>query len=513
MIATTDGSENTLAQLKLPKRWEFLEKDAASVGLDPAQFVERVDEAAQHIDKLLRRIKTSGGSVFEVIYGLSGSGKTTFLRTLPKFFSGIRVSSFSKELPLSGLPLYIKNSHVPGNETNQIVLIERRDNPSVQDMSAVDSVLAELLEIFRQSEGRVLVLWPITRESDARTIAGKAWDAGRDSVTDAETRGFYTFKGLPKERFFSIADLTTRNLIGDGLESFGITEAVANGLLSGCETISDFFSKVIAHSDEQRIATWTVLTERVRALLWVVLPGDIVTSINATVSALTQGTRSRVDLDLIGEFIDRPDNNAIYVEDWRDRRASMAHLLRAIDLRLFPLPPNVALAAIRAFAEPPIKQLLKQQSVNIENAKDAMKASRLYKAILAEAGLETTPFAGARETSDETSNEYRRIQAQASKNDKPLNIALSKLIAACLADDAPSIKVVSEKRSLPNSNLQPDIQILISPKNIICLEPTWRSTDLGIPGEIDGGQNTLTEAHLKKYVLDKATQYVKGLGL
>jgi hypothetical protein len=38
-------------------------------------------------------------------------------------------------------------------------------------------------------------------------------------------------------------------------------------------------------------------------------------------------------------------------------------------------------------------------------------------------------------------------------------------------------------------------------------------TDAGIPGELDGGQNTLTAAHLKKYVLEKAIDYIKDLGL
>jgi hypothetical protein len=47
----------------------------------------------------------------------------------------------------------------------------------------------------------------------------------------------------------------------------------------------------------------------------------------------------------------------------------------------------------------------------------------------------------------------------------------------------------------------------------ICLEPTWRTSGAGINDEIKKSQNTLSEPHLKKYLLDKATVYIKDMGL
>jgi len=504
---------NPLPSLELPKRWEFLEAAALKKGLKAEEFIEPIDTAAQHVDQLLRRVRTGGGGVFEVIYGLSGSGKTSFLKTLPKFFNEIRVIPFPRNLPLTDLPDFVESTYIYSETQKRIVVIERRDNPSSGDVTLSSEMFANLLETFRIPQGSAIVLWPITDHVTATEIAQRAWITGRDSVTDATTKGIYSFQGLPREKYFEIADNTSRNLTGDSLEAYGITNQNVPELLSGCETISDFFARIDAHSAAQNERTWSVLKERVRVHTWVVLPGDVVTAINSTVSSLTQGTRGRIDLDLIGEFIDRPDNKAVYIADWRTRRAGMAHLLRTIDLRLCPLPPNVALAAVRLFGDPGLKAKLKQGSVNIDAAKDTMKSCRLYKQILIEAGIETTAFAGAREVSRETSDEYRRIQATANVTDKPLNKALGDLIALCLADDAPDLQVISEKRSLPLSQLQPDIQIKLGEGEYICLEPTWRSTDVGIVDELAGGQNTLAEAHLKKYVLDKATQYVKDLGL
>jgi hypothetical protein len=191
----------------------------------------------------------------------------------------------------------------------------------------------------------------------------------------------------------------------------------------------------------------------------------------------------------------------------------MAHLLRAIDLRLFGLPPNVSLAAIRSMADEGTKGKLKQSAIKLDDAKAAMRASKLYKQIMAEIGVVTAPYAGTNRDIEETSNEYRRIQSLAAKGDKELNKSVGLLIAECLKEDAPNITISSEKKSLPNCELKPDICLCIGEFDYICIEPSWRSTDTGILGELEGGQNTLAESHMKKYVLDKAMQYVKALEL
>jgi hypothetical protein len=505
---------NTLTKLELPKRWELLEQRAEAAGLDTGLFVERVDSAADRIDYLLQRVKTGGGGLFEVFYGLSGSGKTTFLKTLPKQFEQIRVLSFPKDKKLSELPNYIHDMHIPGDSSARIILVERRDNPSQEDMQSLSETFAELLEIFRDPKGTTLVLWPVTRGPSAQAIAEEAWTTGRDSMVDTRTKGLYNFIGLPKERFFAVADTTTRNLTGDGLETFGVTPDISNTLLTGVETIADFFNAVDLYAEEQREKTWSVLKTKVRARLWVVLPGDVPSAIRSTVLSLTQGSHNRVDIELVAEFIDQPDEKApLYVTDWKAKRSAMAHLLRAIDLRLFEMPPNVSLAAVRAYGDAAIKAKLKQPTVNIEDAKSAMRNSKLYKEIENELGINQTAFAGGNRDVDETSNEYRRIQAGASKGDKSLNKAIGLLLSECLKADAPKVRVVSEKQSLPKCDLKPDVCLNIGELDYICIEPTWRSTDKGIEGELEGGQNTLAASHLKKYLLDKAMQYIKALNL
>lgn len=501
----------SLPSLELPKRWEFLEDRALENDLDPLLFVERVDDAAEHLDTLLKRIEGGDGGAIEVIYGRSGSGKTTFLKSLPKFFENIDVQLFDKKSPLDQLPVEIESGYNKNSAKLRIVVIQRRDNPKSSELKEIEDVFSDLLDLFRTPAGQVLLLWPITDQEKAQHVADLAWHIGRDSMVSTATNGKFHFEGLPKSRFQEIAENTSKNLNGDGLAAFGITDEKVSELLGSSQTISDFFSSLNQIAEEVRGKTWTVLKNRSIVHSWVLLPSDDAHATAATSTSLTQGTQSKIDVDKIGEFLDRPDNNSLYVKNWQKSRGLMAHVLRSIDARLFNLPPNVALGAIRRFGTDSLKSLLNQKSTNLEAAKDALRSTQFYKAILSTIGIETTPFAGNRPTSDETANEYLRIQTTASKDDKPLNRALGDLLSACLAEDAPTLEVVSEKKSIPNCELRPDVYIKISETEFICLEPTWRTTGRKLSGEPT--QNTLTEAHMKKYALEKFYDYAQGVGL
>lgn len=420
--------------------------------------------------------------------------------------------TFQKEKSIAALPSFISSGYLENASKQRIILIERRDNPKRADLDLVEEVFSDLLDLFREPQGQVVVLWPITHPESARIVSETAWKVGRDSLVDSLSHGQFAFEGVDKGRFAAIADNTSRNLNGDGLDAFGITPEIIEDFLPKNQTISDFFNAVDSYAEGVREKTWSVLRERAVVHTWIVLPGDDVQAISSTSSALTQGIRNRIDIDAISEFIDRPDNETLYVKNWRKKRGALAHLLRAIDLRFFSFPPNVALAAVRRHGSIELKTLLNQKSVNKESAKDAMKASRIYKALLHQIGVETTPFAGGRPVAAETVDEYIRIQRTAASNDKPLNKALGALLAECLLDDSPSAVVINEKKSIPGCELRPDIQVKIGPSEYICLETTWRSSGKSTSAN-PSTQSTLTEAHMKKYVLEKAYDYVDGLGL
>ena len=237
--------------------------------------------------------------------------------------------------------------------------------------------------------------------------------------------------------------------------------------------------------------------------------GDDSRDLNLTVATLTQGTQKAVDVDRIVKYLDDPGLDAAYLKEWKRRRNQIAFLLRLLDVRIFELPPNVALAAVRAFGDSKVTRGLKLPSASESSAVEAVRKAAFFRALT---GQEYGRVAYLRATDLQTSQEYRRVQVRADKNDKKLNKALATAVRYGLAGDAVAVEVSAEIRA-PESNLKPDIRVTLPSGRVICLEPTWRSTGKGIDGELDPRQNTLTVGHIQKYLLEKVLGYVNDLGL
>lgn len=99
----------------------------------------------------------------------------------------------------------------------------------------------------------------------------------------------------------------------------------------------------------------------------------------------------------------------------------------------------------------------------------------------------------------------------ASDRDDELNKCIGKALDMTFKQDSIGCTVVSEKRNLNGYGIQPDMQVIFSEYDVICLEPTWRTT--GVKDGEKRAQNTLTTGHIQKYVLEKAIEYVKVVGL
>lgn len=491
-------------RLVLPKRYEVLARESDRHNINLSSIVERVDEAAERLDRIIGHVNSSGIGRLEFFLGLSGSGKTTFFHTLSNFFD-VSGEPLSSRVKLKNIAKEISRSYFR-DKRPRIFFLSDRDNP-VESKEVAAQFFEDLRRLFREEQGKVVIGWPITDKRKAREFAQVAWDIGRDSIVDTETKGIFHFKGLPKSKFYETADNTCRSLSGDGLDSFGIDRDDAKPLIRKADTIGFFYELLEKRSSDINKETFSVLKKRVMPRIWILLPGDDPRELDRTVRTLTQGTRNRVDVDRLCEFLDDPDNDAVYLKEWRDRRGKAGYLLRMLDVRLFEVPPNVALGVVRAFGDESLKETLKQRSYGKENAIKTLFKTRFFQCLL---GEEAATGGSARRISQETAAEYLRIQATAKSNDKPLNKALAAVVDAALKSEGVTATVTSEKKKLPGSTLQPDIQIEME-DDIYCLEPTWRRS----PGTVNGGksQNTLTPGHIQLYILNKVIQYVKDLGL
>lgn len=497
---------NTLPILRLPKRFEALEREATANRYDLASVVQRIDTATARLETLLRQVQFGGIGRFELFLGKSGVGKTTFFKTLTKFFTGTEVHEIPSNIPLNEIANYISARHTK-SESRQVWVMHDRDNQTVTETEAFE-FLETLRVLFRKPEGTVVLCWPLTDESSAKIIANKAWSVGRDSVVDIESKGLYVFQGLPKETYLKIAELTTRSLKGDGLETFGITETEASPLISESETIAEFYSRLETKAAEITGRYKDLLKDKPIPSVWVLVGGDDSRELNLTVASLTQGIGKAIDIDRITNFLDNPSLDAAYLKEWKKRRPQIAFLMRLLDVRLFELPPNVALAAVRAFGDDDLKAPLTLKKVSTSSANDTLGRAPFFRALC---GEEIGQTGYLRATEEETKNEYIRIQVNAKSGDKRLNKCLAEAVKAALENKGITATVTAEKQN-DHDSLKPDVLVRFTGGRVVCLEPTWRSTGTEIPNEIKERQNTLTTGHIQMYVLDKVLGYVNELG-
>ena len=279
--------ENVLPALVLPKRFEALQRQAKTHDADISRIVHRVDDAANRVENLLRQVRDGGVGRFEVFLGKSGSGKTTFFSTLTKFFSGVTVHKIETSVALEDIAEHIKRHNTVS--TPSIWFIHDRDNPTI-DVKEAKLFAESLRPLFRQPEGQIVLIWPITAEEESEVISEAAWTIGRDSLVDVISKGLYHFEGLSKLKYYEVADLTVRNLVpSETLETFGLNKARVADQLAISDTIGEFYARLEAESQRLNQRVRDILKDRVIPRVWVLVAGDSNQDQNMTISSLTQG--------------------------------------------------------------------------------------------------------------------------------------------------------------------------------------------------------------------------------
>jgi ABC-type uncharacterized transport system ATPase subunit len=123
--------------LRLPKRYEALEREAQESKADLVRIVHRVDAAAERVETLLRQVRDGGLGRFELFLGQSGSGKTTFFKTLTHFFDGTAVEDIPSAVHLTKVADHIRK-HNLHPEQRQVWVLYDRDNPNVTSEQAYE---------------------------------------------------------------------------------------------------------------------------------------------------------------------------------------------------------------------------------------------------------------------------------------------------------------------------------------------------------------------------------------
>lgn len=375
-------TDEKFPDLKLPKRYEALKNEADKQGIDISKIVQIVDDAVSRIDKLLRQVRDGGIGRFELFLGKSGSGKTTFFKTLNDFYQGIRVREVGNAINLNDITNYIKEKTLEDDTYPTIWVMCDRDNPRLKDED-VRGFFEDLRVFFRENKGNILIVWPITDEESAQSMAKIAWSIGRDSVVDVHKKGVYNFTGISKEHYYEIADVTIKNINPEqNLETFGLTKSVVQQLVEKADTIAEFFSYLEEKSVEINERYQEILQDKKIPRVWILVAGDSIRDLNLTVANLTQGIDKNVDIDRIISYLDQPDTETAYVKEWQSRREQVAFIMRKLDVRIFELTPNATLTAIRLFGDGNIKQPLNLKTYEFNKGIEAFTNTYFMKPLL-----------------------------------------------------------------------------------------------------------------------------------
>lgn len=77
----------------LPTRWEYLQPKIENNNIPLTTIIHPVDQAMEVIRGVVESLRTTGGCQVFVIRADTGSGKTTFLNTLPHYMHDITFKS------------------------------------------------------------------------------------------------------------------------------------------------------------------------------------------------------------------------------------------------------------------------------------------------------------------------------------------------------------------------------------------------------------------------------------
>ncbi len=336
--------------ISLPTRYERLEAKAKEINADLGRIVVKVDAAFEHVQHLFLAMQQTDISRFDVFYGESGSGKTTFLETLDLFFEDIRVHKISKTAAIHEAINHIEGLIETNGGQKSVIYIADRDNPTETDDQLL-SFFESLRALFRKIGPNALVVWPISLNDKARHLFTLAQSIGADSLIGSSTEP-YEFTGPPVSQFYRIADDTARMFNdGAGLLEFGIDETIGSGVLSQARTLGQYYNKIIDHSNLLNDTVANVLREKPRPRVWIVVCGDEDTEVMSTVQALTFGNQRALDTSRFTAHVTERRKQAQYMKDWQALGPFMTYLLRSLDVKVIEVPPSLALTVVRGFGD------------------------------------------------------------------------------------------------------------------------------------------------------------------
>lgn len=501
-------------ELVLPTTYEqsreILGPETAEYATRLAQFVQPVEATEAQVTAITARMGATSGRVV-LLLGATGSGKSTFVQSLTwrKHLGFARLVSVdcADMSPASRLKDLEKRLQEECERSRKkkgrtIIAIDYLESLGGQSPEAQKALFQTINGLLRKSP--VLVLWPVTNESDAALMVTQAGDVA-NTLFDREVP-LLRFLGPSPDHFPSIAKNTVSVFNQDKLlQDFLLTEA----------ELDQERDALVA--DQSSAPTIRIYLERVHAL-WTRKSGHL----KALTSKLPKANEiwcvfCHPDAeDVIGAFAMKGGHvpsawTAHHAKLWeyvpgtqREARWQPTRLQYAISgafkSRIVHMSPQSLVSVCAAYGGQKVQSLSlavpgkwKEKSTAIKHLQTTAVFRQLTGQTPSKGKTKGGPAAAARSRANVPFEALNKFAA-GTGNDRHLNKAIADALADCLPK---GFKVVSEQQHPWIPGITPDIRIDTPSGEQVCLEFCYT--------------NNRKPAAVADYVLDKLAVYMDQL--
>lgn len=463
----------------LPDRFEGLHETAGD--RDITKIIAPVDYGINMIQDIYEEIDSSGRGSFLILLGNSGSGKTTFLRTLNLFIENVEILTISNEMDIrSEISKFAESEY-----ELRVVIIEGRE--SILDMSNVEVTTAihAINSFIRSVKGKKsLVVWPCNDKDIVDNLVETSRTVGGTSLLGLENT-YFSFEGPDKSQFVHIAKQTVELLNnGKTLLDFGITDEIADSYVNDASTIGEYL-KLINSAVRKNKNFVRNLKVKDHCKMWVIVLGQNQPS--KDVEALTKG--EFLDADIQRLLV---STGANLVQDLKKIPDKIALLSNYLDTKIIYIPIIDALSIVRNYANDDLKSVMKTKGMSLK--KDAQIGERLQNSELVRMIQMDTKLMGKKGVTGSNSlNAFGKLLEISETNDRLLNDAFGR----ALQENGYIEEYLTEQNFGGGLTRRTDLLCKISGKELR-LEFMWR-------------KNT-SKAEIANYTLTKLYNYGRALG-
>lgn len=367
-----EGRENVyqaIPAITLPTRWEKLESKIKNDTVSLRTIVRPIPDAMIVVRNIINYLRVTDGCQVLVIHADTGSGKTTFLNTLPHYMQDINLHIRTIDLqPLSeeGFATELWKLRVVPDGINMIIL-EGRERPKSITNSYIENVLSNINRFGRSTKTPILFVIPTNDDEVARLWCDVGSHVGdlipAHSLFEGSSR-WYNFPGVDRSEYVEVVEETVRTLNPPyNLYRFGISPDEVKSWVETSPTIGKFI-ETLANKVTYRRGITKLVSRGKKDHVWIVYcapDSGHYDHTYITLDGLVQDEMFRVAPNKLVA----PESGTTLMRGWREpaQWAKLIASLNFLDVRLINFPIITVVTAALTYGEPEIIESFKRTTI------------------------------------------------------------------------------------------------------------------------------------------------------